>query len=505
VNGELTFVLVLVLLCAAVGVLFLQPRRGMATSRVGRISGLARLWTRLATSWVGARLRQSFAGPERRVRLASEERRANAALIAKEMGQMKGALMKIGQMVSFVSDEVPEEYRAALSSLQASAPPMDFALIRDVIETELARPLERAFAEFESKPLAAASIGQVHRARLPSGEEVAVKVQYPGVAAAIRADLNNADLLYSMLGMLYPSLDPKPVVAELRARIGEELDYASEAANQRAFQLIYADHPFIRVPRVLAEYSTPRVLTSEFVRGKRFAELELDGAAARARYGEILYRFVFGSIFRFGVFNGDPHPGNYLFDAEGRMVFLDFGCVKYFPVEMLERWKRFVKAHLEGDAQRFYELTLEFGFIKRDAGISAQLLYRYFDYFYAPFQRDRVFRFDRKYTAQSVRVVFRPEGEFAGIQAKLNMPRDFVFANRLQWGVYSVLAELGAEQNFHRIHREFIYGDPPSTELGEQEQRHWQRFRAARGLPETADLLLRPDTGVTLRHAPAAA
>ncbi len=504
-NGELALLLVLVLLCAGLAVVFLFPGRGMATTRAGRISGLARLWTRLATSWLGARVRHWFAGPERRVRLASEQRKANATLIAREMGQMKGALMKIGQMVSFVSDEVPEEYRAALSSLQASAPPMQFALIRDVIESELERPLERAFAEFESTPLAAASIGQVHRARLPKGDEVAVKVQYPGVADAIRADLNNADLLYSMLGMLYPALDPKPVVAELRARIGEELDYASEAANQRAFNSIYAGHPFIRIPRVLDEYSTSRVLTSEFVRGKRFAEIEAESAPARARYGEILYRFVFGSIFRFGVFNGDPHPGNYLFDAEGRMVFLDFGCVKYFPVEMLERWKRFVKAHLEGDAQRFYELTLEFGFIKRDSGVSPELLYRYFDYFYAPFQSDRVFRFDRKYTAQSVRIVFRPEGEFAGIQAKLNMPRDFVFANRLQWGVYSVLAELGAEQNFHRIHREFIYGDPPSTELGAREQRYWQQFRAARGLPETADLLLRPHTGVTLRHAPAAA
>ncbi|HMJ10558.1 MAG TPA: AarF/ABC1/UbiB kinase family protein, partial [Polyangiaceae bacterium] len=491
-DGWLVFLLVAVLLGAVAVLVLLLPGKGMATTRVGRISSLARLWTRFATSWLGARVRRWFASPERRARIASQQRKASAELVAHEMGQMKGALMKIGQMVSFVSDEVPEEYREALSSLQTAAPPMDFTLIRDVIERELGRPLERAFAELDTKPLAAASIGQVHRARLPSGEEVVVKVQYPGVAEAIRADLNNADLLYSMLSMLYASLDPKPIVEELRARIGEELDYGSEAANQRAFQLIYANHPFIRIPRVVSDYSTPRVLTSEFIAGKRLADLKTEEPARRARYGEILYRFVFGSIFRFGVFNGDPHPGNYLFDAEGRMAFLDFGCVKYFPVPMLERWRRFVKAHLEGDAQRFYDLTVEFGFIKPDAGVTPQLLYRYFDYFYAPFQADRVFRFDRKYTAQSVRVVFRPEGEFAGIQAKLNMPRDFVFANRLQWGVYSVLAELGAEENFHRIHREFIYDEPPATELGEQERRYWREFRAEHGLPLSGDLLLRP-------------
>jgi predicted unusual protein kinase regulating ubiquinone biosynthesis (AarF/ABC1/UbiB family) len=335
---------------------------------------------------------------------------------------------------------------------------------------------------------------------------VVVKVQYPGVDAAIEADLASIDRMGGMVGMVNKAVDVPSLLGELRARLVEELDYRREARNQELFRHLWAGHPMIRVPRVYPSHSRKRVLTSAYVRGFTFYEF-LKHADPRERRiaSASIADFVFDSMFVHLVYNGDPHPGNYLFDAEGRMVFLDFGCVKYFPVEMLERWKRFVKAHLEGDAQRFYELTLEFGFIKRDAGISPQLLYRYFDYFYAPFQRDRVFRFDRKYTAQSVRIVFRPEGEFAGIQAKLNMPRDFVFANRLQWGVYSVLAELGAEQNFHRIHREFIYGDPPSTELGEQEQLHWQRFRAARGLPETADLLLRPDTGVTLRHAPAAA
>jgi predicted unusual protein kinase regulating ubiquinone biosynthesis (AarF/ABC1/UbiB family) len=487
------------LICAAFWV-FRARRAGLSTTRAGRITRVTTLWTRLGTSWLGARLRRLLAGPEQRARIDADQRRANAELMAREMGQMKGALMKIGQMLSFVSEDIPEEYRSALSSLQASAPAMDFPLIRDVIEGELGKPLEQSFAEFSTQPIAAASIGQVHRARLPDGREVVVKIQYPGVAEAIRSDLRNADLLYSILGVVYTSLDPKPIVEELEARIGEELDYLNEANNQRAFAELYEGHPFIRVPAVVDEFSTAKVLTSEFVAGKRFAEIQDQSQELRSHYGEILYRFVFGSIFRFGVFNGDPHPGNYLFDEQGRMVFLDFGCVKYFPLPMLERWRRFVAAHLEGNAEHFRELTVEFGFIREDSDISAELLYRYFDYFYEPFQSDRVFRFDRAYTARSVRMVFRPGGEFAGLEAKLNMPRDFVFANRLQWGVYSVLAELYAENNFHRIHREFIYDGPAATELGRRDAEFWSRFRERHGLPASGELLLTKQ-GVRLRRA----
>ena len=169
----------------------------------------------------------------------------------------------------------------ALASLQASAPPMDFALLRAVAEEELGRPLERAFARFDDKPLASASIGQVHRATLPSGEEVAVKIQYPGVADAIRADLGNAALLYRLISPMYPGVDTRSVVDELRGRIIEELDYAREADNQRTFASLYEGHPFIRIPRVHASHSTARVLTTEFVDGRRFADVCADDEATR--------------------------------------------------------------------------------------------------------------------------------------------------------------------------------------------------------------------------------
>jgi predicted unusual protein kinase regulating ubiquinone biosynthesis (AarF/ABC1/UbiB family) len=465
--------------CAALAVAafgLLGRGRRIAGSRMGRIARISRLSARLSASWLGSRLRRLFAGKERRKHLDAASRKAAAETVAREMGQMKGALMKLGQMLSFVSDDIPAEYRAALAQLQHAAPPMDFALLRDVAERELGKPLERAFARFEATPLAAASIGQVHRATLPDGTEVVIKIQYPGVADAIRADLANAGMLYQMMGMFYPALDPKPVVDELRTRIGEELDYANEAASQRAFHELYAGHPFIRIPRVIDSHSTKLVLTSEFVAGRRFADVLNDSHEERNRWAEIIYRFVFGSILRNALFNGDPHPGNYLFDAEGRVAFLDFGCTKRFPEDMLKNWRGLVTAHMSGQRAEFRERAVALGFLKTDSPIDQNKLFDYFTYFYEPIEAKGEFEFSREYNARSFKMVFAPEGPFAGMSKQMNMPRDFVFVNRIQWGVWSILAQLGARANWQSIHREFLHGDPPSTELGRQDA----EFRARR-------------------------
>lgn len=450
---------------------YVGARRGrLDRSRAVRLAHVGRLWARLTTSWLGARLRRRFASAERRAEIDAERRQQVATHVAETMGNMKGAFMKLGQMLSFVSDEVPAEFRAALESLQTSAPPMDFALLRAVLEEELEQPLERAFHSIDEKPLASASIGQVHRAVLPNGDEVAVKIQYPGVAEAIGGDLANASMIYSMIAPMYPGVDGKSVVDELRSRVLEELDYAREADNQRAFLRLYEGHPFIRIPRVVASHSTARVLTTEFVRGRRFAEICTLDEATRARYGEIIFRFVFGSIARYGVFNGDPHPGNYLFDDEGRVVFLDFGCVKYFPAEMLQNWRALVRAHLTLDRAAFAQQLIALGFIPSLEGFDAGVLFDYFGYFYEPIQEDREFTFSREYNARSFKQVFKPDGKYGNLSKRLNMPRDFVFVNRIQWGVHSVLAHLGARANFHRIERELLFGDPPSTELGRQDE-----------------------------------
>jgi predicted unusual protein kinase regulating ubiquinone biosynthesis (AarF/ABC1/UbiB family) len=441
-------------------------RGRLARSRTARMLRIGHMSARLSTSWLGARWRRRFSSPERRLVLDAAARRKSAAQVAETMGHMKGAFMKLGQMLSFVSDDVPEEFRVALASLQASAPPMDFALLRAAAEEELQRPLERAFAGFDEKPLASASIGQVHRAVLPTGQEVAVKIQYPGVADAIAGDLDNAAMLYRLITPMFPGLDPKPVVDELRARIGEELDYAREAENQRRFLRLYDGHPFIRIPRVIDSHSSGRVLTTELIEGRTFAEACAADEATRARYGEIIFRFVFGSILRHEIFNGDPHPGNYLFDDAGRVVFLDFGCVKYFPSAMLKDWRGLVKSHLSGDRDVFVAQLVALGFIPSPQGFDRDMLFDYFNYFYEPIQEDREFVFTREYNRRSFKQVFKPDGKFDGLGKRLNMPPDFVFVNRIQWGVHSVLAHLGARGNFHRIERELLLGEPPSTELG---------------------------------------
>jgi predicted unusual protein kinase regulating ubiquinone biosynthesis (AarF/ABC1/UbiB family) len=456
-------IIVGVLVIGLGGLILLGRGSAITRGRYGRLARLGRLGARLWTSSVGAKLRRLVMPKHKRERYDEARRKRDAEAVVQTMGQMKGAIMKVGQMLSFVTDSVPIEYRAALESLQASAPPMDFALLRDVAERELGMPLERAFARFDEEPLASASIGQVHRAVLPTGEQVVVKIQYPGVAEAIRADLDNAGVLYRMIGMFYPELDPKPLVAEVRARIGEELDYRQEAANQKHFAALYADHPSIVVPRVFDSHSTACVLTSEYVEGRRFAEiLDLD-QDARNRYGRVLWQFVFGSIIRHGAFNGDPQPGNFLFTDDGKIVFLDFGCVKYFPDRMLANWMTLVRAHMEGRVDDFRAAVVELGFIKESSPLTAELLYDYFAYFYAPITEDREFTFTKEYTGQSMEMVFKPKGRFAGIQNKLNMPPDFVFVNRIQWGVYSLLADLGASDNWRAIHSDYLYGDaePP--------------------------------------------
>ena len=463
-------------------------------SRARRNARLARLGSGLSLRWLWARVRTAVARGERRQEILDAYHLHSAEQVLELMGNMKGAVMKLGQMMSFVTTDVPEQYRDLLKQLQSSAPPMDFALARGVIERELGAPLRTLFRDIEPEPLAAASIGQVHRARLLSGEDVVVKVQYPGVDDAIRADLSNLGWLYAMVSMLHPGLDPKPLAEELQVRLGEELDYAREARSQQLFAELYDGHPYIRIPRVFPERSSARVLTQAYVDGRTFDWLGTRPDALRQRAAEVLYRFVFGSIGHFHVFNGDPHPGNYLFHDDGTVTFLDFGCVKYFPPAMMARWKRLLRAHLDGDRAEFRRILETFGFIAPGAVASTDALYEYFRYFYEPFQADRVYTFAPEYNAQSFGMMFdRTHPEFGPLLREFNMPADFALVNRIQWGLYSILAELRATGNWHRIHREHLYGDPPATPLGVTGAEFRRAWKARRGLPPDAIVWLEPD------------
>ena len=264
-----------------------------------------------------------------------------AKQIVAALGTMKGAAMKLGQVMSFldvglVAEEFREEFQHELAKLRDAAPTVSFRQMRKVIEEDLGESISDAFAEFDEEPIAAASIGQVYRARLADGREVAVKVQYPGVAAAVRSDMQNLGMILRLMKRMAPGLDAKATAEEIRLRIGEELDYELEAQNQRRMARLYRDHPFIYVPDVITSLSHERVLVSEFVDGTGFEDLKERPQADRDRLGEIIFRFFFGSMYRHHEFSGDPHPGNFLLLDDGRVAFLDFGLYKRIDPSVAE-------------------------------------------------------------------------------------------------------------------------------------------------------------------------
>ncbi|MFZ9017578.1 MAG: ABC1 kinase family protein, partial [Ilumatobacteraceae bacterium] len=307
----------------------------MRTSWTGRSARVAKLGVKVAGGHAGTAARKVFASAERRGLLDEARRLKTAEAVAAELGHMKGALMKLGQMASYLDDGLPEPLRVALAQLRSSAPPMSRELASGVIRDELGAPPEEVFVDWDPDPIAAASIGQVHRAIIvdpESGEQrpVAVKVQYPGVDRAIESDLRNADYLGVILKQGFGGLDPEEMVTEIKERLVEELDYRLEARHQQQFAEFYRGHPYIHVPDVYPTFSTGRVLTTELVDGHTWDELLTWDQEQRDLAAETIFRFVFRSLYRMQAFNGDPHPGNYLFHGDGRVTFFDFGLVKHF-------------------------------------------------------------------------------------------------------------------------------------------------------------------------------
>jgi len=406
------------------------------------------------------------------------------------MGNMKGAWMKLAQIVSYVSDGVPEAYRHALAGLQTNAPPVPFDVVAVEIERELNASLDALFVEMDREPLAAASIGQVHRARLRDGREVAVKVQYPGVEDAIAADVANLARFYPLTSTMFRGMETGPVIEEIRQRLLEELDYETEAAHQRAFGELYADHPHVHVPRVLDRYSTRRVLTTELVRGHDFEWLVEQSDAVRQRAAETLYRFVFGSLMQHRGFNGDPHPGNYLFAADGRVTFLDFGCVRYFDAHTVAALRRLYQCFFAEDTDGFRREMEVLGLVPPTSEVSAETYYGYLAVFYRPFQLDEEFTYTSEHASRAAKLFMDPnDPQFGEVPRQSNMPPEFVFLNRLQWGLTPLLARLHARNNWHRIHHELL-GGAPATELGRDFAAHREAWQRRRGIPPSAQVWL---------------
>jgi predicted unusual protein kinase regulating ubiquinone biosynthesis (AarF/ABC1/UbiB family) len=457
----------------AVGARALMRRnaRFVTATVAGRNARLAAIGARSGTRQVVHAVRRASAPPELRAELDAAHQLRTASDVADALGELKGALMKLGQMASYLDDGLPEPVRAALAGLQQDAPPMAPELCASVVREELGDDPERVFASWDPVPIAAASIGQVHQAVTRSGLGVAVKVQYPGVDDAIRADLVNTDVLFRALSLLFPGLEPRPLVEELRARLVEELDYKNEAENQRLFAHYYEDHPFIHVPAIIDELSTSRVLTTEFAAGARFAEVEGWSQAERDVAAEAIFRFVFRSIYRLHAFNGDPHPGNYLFRGSGQVTFLDFGLVKRYQPDEVLLFQRLIEAMVIHHDIEEFRRVLEAHNVLRPSEISDADVREYFGHFYEFVLEDRELAFTPDYASETVRRMFDVSSPYAHVAKASNVPPAFVITQRINLGLHAVLGRLRARANWRRIAFElwpFVEGEP-STPMGEAE------------------------------------
>jgi predicted unusual protein kinase regulating ubiquinone biosynthesis (AarF/ABC1/UbiB family) len=433
---------------------------------------MARIGGRAGASYALHRARRAFASVERQAELDRRFELKTAEQIADALGNMKGALMKLGQMASYLDAGLPQPVRDALAELQQNAPPMSPELAAGVVDRELGGRPEEVFLEWDPVPIASASIGQVHRAITRDGRAVAVKVQYPGVDEAIKADLDNSGLIFGALGLAFPGLDPGPLVEEIRARVAEELDYRNEARNQQLFVDYYRDHPFIHVPEVLMHLSTGQVLTTELAEGARFSELLTWSQDERNLAAEAIDRFVFRSLYRLNAFNGDPHPGNYLFRPGGQVTFLDFGLVKHFTADEVEVFADMIRAMVfERDTARFRKIIERVGLLRPGEPFTDQQIQDYFGHFYDYVMEDQVVTITPEWSSETVARFFDASGPHGEVMRAANVPASFVIIQRINLGLFAILGDLRATANFRRISEElwpWVDG-PPSTPLGEAE------------------------------------
>lgn len=426
----------------------MTDERKLPLGRLSRLTQLAR---------VGARTGASLL-------LGSDGGHAAAQQAAEVLGSLRGLAAKVGQMASYVDGMVPDThrdaYQTALRGLRAAAPTSSPQQIRQLVESELGAPIDRLFAEWSDAPFASASIGQVHRARLSEdcaqpGLEVAVKVQHPGIAAAVENDLQNASVLRQFVETLGPrNLNSKRPFEEIQQRFREELDYRLEAERQRIFSKLHAGDPHIDIPEVVSERSAGRVLTSTLKHGVSLDEAANASVEQRRHYAEVLWRFVFKGNLLGGVFNADPHPGNYLFQSDGRIVFLDFGCIQPLLPTNLELARTLHCAALAKDEAWF-------------AGTARRLLQTrggpfeldavgYTRRCFEPVFQDR-FRMTRDYVKSLVEGVMDMKRHvFVKDSGFVPLPEGILFMNRLQFGFYSVLAQLDVEADYRRVEQDIL-------------------------------------------------
>jgi predicted unusual protein kinase regulating ubiquinone biosynthesis (AarF/ABC1/UbiB family) len=463
---------------AAAALTLVLLRRRLGPLRLDRGRAALRLFVRGGVRYAASAPRLFVAAGEQRQLLREDLALQTAEDVAGTLGAMKGVMMKIGQMASYVDGGLSPAVRHTLARLQDSVPPMSAELAAQVVTEELGVPPERAFARWDPRPIAAASIGQVHRAVTLDGRPVAVKVQYPGIAETIAADLRNVALIRRMLRIAAPAQDVDALLSELRDRIGEELDYRHEAASQRLMAAYYHGHPTIHIPAIIDELSTRRLITSELSGGARFAELATWPQHERDLAAETIYRFVFRSLYEVGAFNGDPHPGNYLFHRGGKVTFLDFGLVRHFTSAELQPLLQMARTIcVEHDPEAFRASLENAGFLRPGAPLSTQEIVEHLAVFYDTIREPGPVTITSDYASSVVRRFFDLRSPVAQYIA---VPRSYVILQRINLGLFAVLGELSATADWRAIAEEiwpFVHG-PAATPMGQAEAA-WRARRHA--------------------------
>jgi len=379
--------------------------------------------------------------------VSAEIQQRTAEQVFRVLGELKGGAMKFGQAMSIFEAALPEDlagpYRATLTKLQDAAPPMSSKTVHQVMATSLGRQWRRKFTSFDSTPAASASIGQVHRGVWSDGRPVAVKVQYPGAGPALTADLDQISRLGRLFGALVPGMDLKPLLAELRERVVEELDYRLEAQAQAVFAETYADDVDFVVPAVVAQAET--VLVTEWIDGESLAQVIVDGTTQqRDDLGTKYLRFLFSGPARAGMLHADPHPGNYRVMADGRLGVMDFGAVARVPNGLPASIGRLLRTALDGDADTVLEGLRDEGFVRTGTRVDAAVLIDYLSPFIEPAKTD-TFRFSREWMRGQFVRINDPRQENWSVGLKLNLPPEYLLVHRVWLGGLGVLCQLGAE------------------------------------------------------------
>ena len=387
------------------------------------------------------------------------DRAAHAEDLRTILGGLKGPLMKVAQFLSTVPDALPAEYAEELAQLQANAPAMGWNFVRRRMAAELGPDWERKFASFSREASAAASLGQVHRAVLPDGTEVACKLQYPDMASTVEADLRQLKLAMAVYHRMDNAIQHEEIYKELTARLREELDYTREAAQMRLYGIMLADQPDVHVPVPIEGYCTKRLLTMSWLEGRPLMQrlAEDPPAAERNAVASALFRAWYVPFYRYGVIHGDPHLGNYQVRPDGSVNLLDFGAIRVFAPRFVRGVIDLFEAVRDGDHAKAHRAYATWGFSDLSDEKMA-VLNEWARFLYEPLTQDRVRPIQESYDPQFGREV--AERVHAGLQRTggVKPPREFVLMDRSAIGLGGVFVRLRAELNWFRLFRDLVEG-----------------------------------------------